>query len=226
MQRPLIIAPSILAADYSCLGAEVKRVEASGADWVHVDVMDGHFVPNISFGMEMVWMLRRQTELPLDVHLMIERPDRYVRNFIEAGADVVTVHLEAEHNVPKTLSMIRDMGCKAGLAINPPTLVENALPLLPYVDLLLCMTVNPGFGGQTFIIEVLEKVRAARAFIRQHNLDIEIEVDGGIHADTAGPSVAAGANVLVAGSFLFKQKDMKAGVDLLRQRVAEVSSAG
>lgn len=226
MQRPLIIAPSILAADYSCLGAEVKRVEASGADWVHVDVMDGHFVPNISFGMEMVWMLRRQTELPLDVHLMIERPDRYVRNFIEAGADVVTVHLEADHNVPKTLAMIRDMGCKAGLAINPPTLVENALPLLPYVDLLLCMTVNPGFGGQTFIIEVLEKVRTARAFIRQHNLDIEIEVDGGIHADTAGPSVAAGANVLVAGSFLFKQKDLKFGVDLLRQRVAEVSSAG
>ncbi len=226
MQRPLIIAPSVLAADYSCLGAEVKRVESSGADWVHVDVMDGHFVPNISFGMEMVWMLRRQTGLPLDVHLMIEQPDRYARNFIEAGADIVTVHLEAQHNVLKTLRMIRDMGCKAGLAINPLTLVENALPLLSHIDLLLCMTVNPGFGGQTFIIEVLDKVRAARKYIRDHNLDVEIEVDGGIHADTAGPSVAAGANVLVAGSFLFKQPDMKTGVDRLRQRVAEVSSAG
>lgn len=226
MQRPLIIAPSVLAADYSCLGQELKRIEESGADWVHVDVMDGHFVPNISFGMEMVWMLRKHTALPLDVHLMIEQPERYVRNFVEAGADVVTVHLEAQHDVVKTLGLVRDMGCKVGLAINPLTLVENALPLLPRVDLLLCMTVNPGFGGQPFLIDVLEKVRVARKYVRDHHLDVDIEVDGGINSDTAGPSVAAGANVLVAGSFLFKQESMKAGVGTLRQRVAEVSSAG
>jgi len=227
MQRPLIVAPSMLAADLGAMGSEARRAVAGGADWLHVDIMDGHFVPNISFGVDMLPMLRRYTpEVPLDVHLMISQPDRYARAFIEAGADILTVHLEADHNVAKTLKMIRDMGCKAGLAINPLTLVEHTFPLLASIDMLLCMTVNPGFGGQTFIIEVLEKVRSARQYIRNHNLDVDIEVDGGVNLITAGPSVTAGANVLVAGSALFKQSDMASAIRDFRFKATEAGSAG
>jgi ribulose-phosphate 3-epimerase len=227
MQRPLIVAPSMLASDLGAMGTEAQRAVAGGADWLHVDIMDGHFVPNISFGVDMLPMLRRYSpEVPLDVHLMISQPDRYARAFIEAGADVLTVHLEADHNITKTLKMIRDMGCKVGLAINPLTLVEHTYPLLPSIDLLLCMTVNPGFGGQTFLIDVLEKVRSARKYIIDHNLNVDIEVDGGVNLITAGPSVTAGANVLVAGTALFKQPDMAAAIKEFRFRATEAGSAG
>lgn len=226
MKKPLKIAPSVLACDYGNVESEIRRIEAAGVDCVHVDIMDGHFVPNLSFGPDFVAALKKITPLPLDVHLMIQQPDRYARSFIEAGADTLTVHLEAYHDVKRTLDLIKSMGCKCGLAINPMTLFQNCGSVLKKVDLLLCMTVNPGFGGQPFIVEVLDKIRQAIAYRDQNGLNFDIEVDGGLTTDTIGPSVAAGANVIVAGTSVFGKKDATAAVKELRARAAEVSAGG
>ena len=210
----IIVAPSILAADFSRLGEEIERVEAAGADWIHCDIMDGHFVDNISFGPEIVRMVRGLTSLPLDVHLMIEHPDHYVPRFVKAGANSITVHAEpeAKHHVAKTLQQIRDGGCRAGLTLNPETSFDLVEPFLDKIDLLLVMTVHPGFGGQSFRGDQMHKVKRARSL----NDKLDIEVDGGINADTARLSIENGANVLVAGTSIFHSKDYANAIRQLR----------
>jgi len=211
-----IVAPSLLAADFSQVGAEVGRAVDAGGDWIHLDVMDGHFVNNISFGPAMVKTVNGVTDAFLDVHLMISRPDRYLQDFIDAGADMITVHSEAEHDVAKTLGRIRAAGRLAGLAINPATPLDDALPFLDSIDLLLCMTVVPGFGGQAFMPEVLTKIEAAVNERKERELSFHIEVDGGIDTTTASQVIAAGANVLVAGSSTFRAPDMAAAIAAIR----------
>ena len=225
--RPLIIAPSILGADLGRIEMEAKRIQESGAEWVHVDIMDGHFVPNISFGVNMVKTLRRlMGEATLDVHLMIEQPDRYANEFIEAGADCLNIHLEARHQSARTLAAIREKGCRTGLAINPATLLKHAVPLLPLCDQLLCMTVNPGFGGQPFLAEVLPKIREARELIVRQNYQVDITVDGGINNETAAQCIASGANVLVSGSYLFSQSDLTQAVGTMRAAATAANVSG
>ncbi len=225
--RPLIIAPSILGADLGRIEFEARRIQESGAEWVHVDIMDGHFVPNISFGVNMVKTLRRlMGEATLDVHLMIEQPDRYANEFIEAGADCLNIHLEARHQSARTLAAIREKGCRTGLAINPATLLKHAVPLLPLCDQLLCMTVNPGFGGQPFLSEVLPKIREAREIIVRQNYQVDITVDGGINNETAAQCIASGANVLVSGSYLFSQSDLTQAVGTMRARATAANVSG
>jgi ribulose-phosphate 3-epimerase len=203
VSRPLRIAPSILASDFARLGEEVRAVEAAGADLVHVDVMDGRFVPNITLGPAIVAAVRRSTKLPVDVHLMIVEPERYIDEFASAGADRLSVHLEAVPHLHRVVEQIRELGKKAAVAVNPHSQLAGLDVVLPELDMVLLMTVNPGFGGQKFIEAVVPKIRALRAEIDRRGLDCDIQVDGGIDAETAPVVIAAGATVLVAGSSVF-----------------------
>jgi len=211
------IAPSILSADFRCLREQIELVQEAGADWIHLDIMDGHFVPNITFGPMVVQAVRRITPLPLDVHLMIENPDFYLKDFQRSGADIITVHVEACRHLDRTLHSIKDMNLKAGVALNPATPLSSIEEVWEGIDLLLIMTVNPGFGGQKFIRSTLRKIEKAAAEIRRRGLDIHLEVDGGIDEHTAGDVVKAGAGVLVAGAAIFESQDIVGSLRGIRE---------
>ena len=211
------ISPSILAGDFARLGEAAQLCERSGADWLHIDVMDGHFVPNITIGAPVVKCLRKATGLFFDVHLMISEPDRYIPDFAAAGADLITVHAESEGDTEKTVDLIRSLGVKAAVALKPATPAGTVFPYLDKLDMVLVMTVEPGFGGQSFMADQLPKIAAIRAECEKRGLDTDIQVDGGITDKTAPPVVEAGANVLVAGSYLFKAADMAEAIKALKQ---------
>ena len=216
----VLIAPSILAADFGRLAEEVRAVEAAGADWIHVDVMDGRYVPNITLGPPVVKALRKATRLPLDVHLMIVEPEKYLNDFAHAGADRLSVHVETCPHLNRTIQHIHELGKRAGVVLNPSTSEETIRYVLGSVDLVLVMSVNPGFGGQTFLPEVLPKVRAIREMIDRAGRQVALEIDGGISQDTAAHAVEAGARVLVAGSAVFHEKSYGDAIAVLRAEAA------
>jgi len=214
------IAPSILSADFARLGADVEAVEAAGADWLHLDVMDGHFVPNLTIGPDIVKAVRGVSKLTLDTHLMIENPEKFIPAFAEAGTNYISVHVEICKDLPAVIKQIRDLGCKPAVVINPDTPLSAATAALPLVDMLLVMSVHPGFGAQPFIESVLAKVTEARRFREQHGLKFLIEIDGGIKVENTEQVVAAGAEVLVSGSGIFRTKDYTATITQMRAAAA------
>jgi ribulose-phosphate 3-epimerase len=211
-----IIAPSILSADFSNLEREIRKITEAGAGFVHVDVMDGHFVPNLTIGMPVVKAIKPKSQIPLDVHLMIDNPEVYVEQFVKAGSDYLTIHVEATQHVETTLKMIRDLGAKPGITARPGTALEQMKPFLHLVDLVLVMTVEPGFGGQAFMESQLEKVKKLKSIREEQKLNFLIEVDGGVNPDTAKLCWAAGADVLVAGSAVFKTQNYKENIEALK----------
>jgi len=215
------IAPSILSADFSRLGEEVKAVEACGVDLIHCDVMDGHFVPNITIGPMVIKALRRTTELPLDVHLMIEKPERYIKEFIEAGSNMLTIHIEATTHLQRHIQHIKEQGIKAGVSLNPSTPLDDLDFILSEVDFILIMTVNPGFGGQKFLRSMLPKIRRLREMIDQRHLSVEIEVDGGIGVDNIKDVAQAGAEIFVAGQAIFGSGDYRKTIKEMRERIKD-----
>ena len=217
MQKKRLISASILSADFTRLGQEISTAEQSGADWIHIDVMDGHFVPNITMGPFIVEACRRTTDLPLDVHLMIDRPEKYIQDFANAGADILTIHTEASPNFYRTLQAIKDLGCRAGAAINPGTPASAVWPALPLLDLVLVMTVNPGYSGQVFLPETMSKVEIVRRWLDEIGSAADLQVDGGVNASTLPQALAAGANVFVAASAIFKHPaGISAGLKALK----------
>jgi ribulose-phosphate 3-epimerase len=211
------IAPSILAADFTQLGEQIAAVERGGAEIIHVDVMDGHFVPNISVGPFIVQAVRKATSLPIDCHLMIEEPDKYISEFAQAGATMISVHPEATYHLHRTLNLIHQSGCRAGVVLNPGTSLTTIEEIIREIDFVLIMSVNPGFGGQKFISSALDKVRRLKSMLKAHGSSARIEIDGGITSENADAAIVAGAEILVAGSSIFGQADPAAAVQKLRQ---------
>lgn len=220
MIQKKLIAPSILSADFSRLGEEVRAVDQAGADVIHVDVMDGHFVPNITVGPLVVRAVRRSTKLPIDVHLMIENPMDYVEDFVKAGANWVSVHLEEYDHIDRTVSLIKDLGARAGVALNPATPVEDVFPLLEKLDFVLVMTVNPGFGGQKFISYCRQKIKKLRSHIDDHGYKTLIEIDGGVKTDNMGGLGKLGTDVFVAGSAIFESEDYQQTISRMKKELA------
>jgi ribulose-phosphate 3-epimerase len=222
-----IISPSILSADFACLGDEVRRIDEAGADWIHVDVMDGHFVPNLTIGPGVVKALRPHTKKPFDVHLMIAPVDPFIEAFVDAGSDIITVHAEAGPHLHRTLQLIRSLGVKAGVSLNPATPWQVVEPIIGDIDLVLVMSVNPGFGGQKFIRSQLDKIAALRGLIDGHGVDVRLEVDGGVNGDTVADVLTAGADALVAGTAVFQggPEAYASNISALREALSPADAA-